>query len=346
MLTGKKIILFGAGFYGRRALNYFGSDRVYCFVDNVKASQTYLEKRVISFSEVLEIKDNYNIVLSVGLDKKAALTSQCAASGIECDCFYDLVSHDGYESNPEMKQFENKHKGERCFLVGNGPSLTAEDLTTLHKHSEVSIACNAIRKIFHKTPWRPKYYMVGDPMIYEYQCEMLADTEAEYKFLREFNDMLLGNTTEIAQVLERSKGQIVHYRQIHAVRNDGTTCFSPDASRGIYALSTVMYPMIQMAVYMGFKEIFLIGVDGDVTTPKQPEDYLSEKRHFYDDDKDLVFLQSARTFVHNNELSSIYTAKAYDQAEKYTREHGIRILNATRGGKLEAFERVDFDLLF
>ena len=38
--------------------------------------------------------------------------------------------------------------------------------------------------------------------------------------------------------------------------------------------------------------------------------------------------------------------RAFQKAELYSRAHGFRIFNATRGGKLEAFERVDFDSLF
>ena len=34
----------------------------------------------------------------------------------------------------------------------------------------------------------------------------------------------------------------------------------------------------------------------------------------------------------------------YKAAKQYADLHGIRICNATRGGKLEIFERVDFDL--
>ena len=38
--------------------------------------------------------------------------------------------------------------------------------------------------------------------------------------------------------------------------------------------------------------------------------------------------------------------KAYQKAKQYAETHGIKIYNATRGGKLEVFERVDFDSLF
>ena len=37
---------------------------------------------------------------------------------------------------------------------------------------------------------------------------------------------------------------------------------------------------------------------------------------------------------------------AYDYARKYADSNGIKIYNATRGGCLEAFQRVNFDSLF
>ena len=38
--------------------------------------------------------------------------------------------------------------------------------------------------------------------------------------------------------------------------------------------------------------------------------------------------------------------KAYEAFRRYADENGIKVKNATRGGKLEIFERVDFDSLF
>jgi hypothetical protein len=48
----------------------------------------------------------------------------------------------------------------------------------------------------------------------------------------------------------------------------------------------------------------------------------------------------------NSLLSVDKTTKAYQSAKAYADAHGIKVYNATRGGKLEVFERVDFDSLF
>ena len=93
---------------------------------------------------------------------------------------------------------------------------------------------------------------------------------------------------------------------------------------------------------MGFKEIYLIGVDhsfaryinekGEIVEDKNLKDYFCEE---YNKDKEKLDIPT-----------TVVSTLAYQKAEEYSRQHGFRIYNATRGGKLEVFERVDFDKLF
>lgn len=55
---------------------------------------------------------------------------------------------------------KDSHKGERCFLIGNGPSLTGEDLHLLK--DEYTFGTNMVYKIFDKTDWRPSFHCVSD----------------------------------------------------------------------------------------------------------------------------------------------------------------------------------------
>ena len=64
-----------------------------------------------------------------------------------------------------MKKIHNSHLGESCFVIGNGPSLTAEDLTTLHEKGIDTFAVNRIFKIFPQTEWRPTYYVSTDAVL-------------------------------------------------------------------------------------------------------------------------------------------------------------------------------------
>ena len=105
--------------------------------------------------------------------------------------------------------------------------------------------------------------------------------------------------------------------------------FSENLSQKSYVGGTIVYTCIQLAVYMGFREIYLLGVDFTGAG-----EHGSKYNHFYSE----------------KELTSVsYTDQvkaAYEKARKYADEHGIKIYNATRGGNLEIFERVNFDDLF
>ena len=123
--------------------------------------------------------------------------------------------------------------------------------------------------------------------------------------------------------------------------------FSKKADRFIYDGNTVTYMSIELAAYMGFSEIYLLGVDhnypilrdnsGKVTVDK------TVAAHFYETADDNYGDDSK----HFKSAAIELVTKMYETAEKYSRDFGsFRIYNATRGGKLEVFERVEFDSLF
>lgn len=80
----KKVILFGAGAFGKKALAYFGEDRVVYYADNnaEMAGSLISGKEVISFEELKEKKDEYQIVISVDARKIPILAAQLEENGI------------------------------------------------------------------------------------------------------------------------------------------------------------------------------------------------------------------------------------------------------------------------
>ncbi len=92
----KKIILFGAGEFGRKALEYFGEDKVAFYADNnVELTGTVINgKKVISFTELLERYQEYQIVIAVDVRKTAAIAGQLEQHGIrEFTSYMELVNH-------------------------------------------------------------------------------------------------------------------------------------------------------------------------------------------------------------------------------------------------------------
>lgn len=233
-----------------------------------------------------------------------------------------------------LASLHNQYAGRRCFIVANGPSLTATDLDTLHDRNEVTFGMNRIYKMFDKTKWRPTYYVCEDELIAKEQQAEINAIVAKEKFipieLKWWHDINIDNAL---------------YFHLNYKENERMPYgFSPDCAHQIDCRGTVTCTCMQLAAYMGFSEIYLLGVDhnyqktidinGNVIIDPTAKDYFCEG---YDDDiKELV--------VHDMGNNT----RAYMDAKKYcdSTNGKVTIYNATRGGKLEVFPRVDFDSLF
>ena len=232
-----------------------------------------------------------------------------------------------------LAAYKNQYSGRRCFLIGNGPSLRPEDLTKLHESREITFAFNRIYNIFDQTPWRPTFYISQDEKMLGGCADVVNETEMGVKFipiqLRWWHDIQISGAQDF---------NIIH-QSAEDPRDFG---FSDDIAKGIYNSSTGMYTAAQIAAYMGFAEIYFIGVDhhfrtsvnnkGEVVVDNSVKDYFTDK---YNEDKDKLFIP-------NTEKSTLTYVAMKDHCDR----RGIRVFNATRGGKLEVFPRVDFDTLF
>lgn len=223
--------------------------------------------------------------------------------------------------NVKIEQFKNIHNKERCFIVATGPSLRIEDLECLKQEKIVTISMNQIWKIFEITDWRPDYYIADDPGAIELIMPRLE------KFL--INNYFIGDTITDFEKTKHPKNVFVHHLNYNFVTKR-LPDFSENFSRQCYLGASVTYSCMQLAVYMGFKEIYLLGVDFSYGNNGEPKKY----SHCYEE-KEL-----------NSTGYPELIRLAYIAAKKYADSHGIKIYNATRGGKLEIFERVDFDSLF
>ena len=145
----------------------------------------------------------------------------------------------------------------------------------------------------------------------------------------------------------RSPGTL-RFRLVYEDRYPEPPPFSDNPVRCVYGGNTVLYTLLQFALHMGIKDVYLLGIDFNYETPKtvatshdgEPWFYQvgPERNHFHPDylkPGDLM----GNPNLHRHEKSYLAARAAFEAA-------GGRILNATRGGKLEIFPRVDFDSLF
>lgn len=284
------------------------------FVDAI--AQQYKGLKIVD--DIYQLEDIKEICFC--LDNYAELKEESNFTKYQITDLYDCTDRITSYHNPDIKKFQNIHTGQRCFIVATGPSLKIEDLNLLKENKEICISMNCIYHAFDKTDWKPNYYVVSDCEWINESYEWLGDVPIKEKF---FSD----NSEKIWQKVHDKN--IYRYHQHYEYCFNRLPKFSDDFSQRSYASGTVTYTCIQLAMYMGFKEIYLLGVDFSVGETTE-----NKYGHFYAEE----------------ELGSIcfkdYVWRGYKSAKQYADQHGIEIYNATRGGKLEVFPRVDFDTLF
>lgn len=256
-------------------------------------------------------EDNEKILLNT--DKNQGIISS--------DEFKDIVQlaryseHIGEYRNHRIEKFENIHRGEKCFIIGLGSSLRYEDLDYLYEKKQKCFSMNLIHKAYNKTKWRPDYYVAQDVLI--------ANREKQvFDYLDGIDAFISDGSKSFCQ--EQHTDNIYINHMACYGYEDEEMPFSEDFAQICYMSGTVAYACIQLAVYMGFSEIYLYGIDfsglGKTCT------------HFFECETDGEEYTTAHQFY-----------VCYMSAKKYAEQHGIRIWNASRGGDLEIFDRIKLE---
>ena len=298
---------------------------------NNKNVKIIAEKK-ISASKIKKIKELLNVEIEKSINNIDINNSDIFMASPYNEDFDNnikkLVTNEIYNfkeviksyKNSKIEIFKNKHKGKRIFVVATGPSLKKEDLEKLYKNNEICISMNRIFEIFNTTRWRPNYYVLADEFVYRQVKDLIKKEKTINCFLSDISGYKDDNS---------NNKYIWH---LCKTKNNNLELFAKDISTGIGCIGTVTYACIQLAAYLGASKIYLLGTD--FTFSKNANE---NGQHFYKE-KELIInpYVSYKYGVYNSYISAKY----------YSEKYGFQIFNATRGGKLEVFPRVDFDSLF
>ncbi|MET3655505.1 6-hydroxymethylpterin diphosphokinase MptE-like protein [Sporosarcina psychrophila] len=219
-----------------------------------------------------------------------------------------------------LKSIHNIHKGKRCFIIATGPSLSLSDVEKLE--NEYTISMNSMCLALDKTNWRPTYYGIQDENVYEKIESVLKSANLPNVLI---SDNIAKRFSINSSWIQYPLNIAYHsYEQGYEQRYFAK--FSDNCYRAVYDGYSVTYSLIQLAVYMGFNEIYLLGADTNYSKDKTKQHFV-ESGHF-----DPLYKTAGERMI-----------IAYKVAKEYADSHGINIYNATRGGMLEVFPRVDLD---
>ncbi len=327
----KKIILFGSGGTCNLFLEQFSKnnqDIAYC-VDN---NQALWGKTVSLFS----IR-NPNSLLSEFKEKIYIIVTSAYYAEIKCQlqkmgfieyvnfCSYSYVNNH-FESFL-IRRYQNIHRNERAFIIGNGPSLRISDVEKLQ--NEITFGCNKIFLAFQETNWRPTYYALIDSMVMRNDNKKIQEIPS-HKFI----------SNSLKQYFSQEEG-------VCWLKDKGDRKFSDDIVQKAAGRYTVMFFIFQIAYFMGFTELYLLGVDfnykdtqitgeqssfGDIIGINQ-----GEVNHFHHD----YYKKGEKWNV--PKINEQYIS--FQTAHEFLNTNGVKVYNASRETKLDVFPIVDFDTL-
>ena len=225
------------------------------------------------------------------------------------------------ENRTRLAALKNQRFGGRAFVIGNGPSLARMDLRSLE--GELTFGSNGLFLLERVYRFRPTVYVVEDRLFAE---DRVTDINA------------YDGTLKLFPWDQRERLQGHAYLPLVREYNPYPR-FSTDISTAVYTGWTVTYILLQLALYVGATQVILVGVDG--TYPNvidQPEKGIvvsetADDNHFTSD----YFGPGKRFHKPQPERVRI----AYEHAKECFRLAGGEILNATSGGTLDVFSRVN-----
>lgn len=230
------------------------------------------------------------------------------------------------QSLQRLAALKDKHRGQRAFIIGNGPSLKNTDLSKLK--NEITFGLNRIYLLFPQLGFSTTYLSVVNSLVIEQTASDLAALPLP-KFIT-------WRSRHYFQNLPAANRPIFLHTAYDA------PSFSRDVRGRVWEGATVTYVTLQLAFHMGFYQVILIGVDHTYQAQGKPNSAVTSQGDDPNHFDPAYFGKGFRWQLPDLETSEM----AYRMARQGYEAAGRQVLDATVGGKLTIFEKARYDSLF
>lgn len=226
------------------------------------------------------------------------------------------------EHRARLLPFRNRHRGERCFVVGCAPSLGKMDLSRLAGERIFSVNRGYLSASFGLPV--STYYVVGDPQTYQAYWSEIRTAGVGQRFYK----ANVYDLPEYSAAAESDREDAIRVPFFESPTMD-LGHFATEASDGIFRGFTVVLDAVQLAYFMGFQEVYIIGCDLD---------YQGSQTHVYG--------TGAYELRRRNDMPIARVLEAMKVAANAFDRDGRLLANAGVGGNLDTIPRLPFDSLF
>ena len=231
------------------------------------------------------------------------------------------------DSIARLTDWKNKYKGQRAFIIGNGPSLNQTDLSRL-RH-EFTFGLNRIFLMFPALGFNTSCLVSVNDLVIEQSFREINSLPIP-KFLSWRSHRFFAPSSELSSL------PIFLYTTYESPK------FAMDARDRLWEGATVTTVALQLAYHMGFGQVILIGVDHNFASKGEANKTVvsdgADPNHF----SAGYFGKGFRWQLPDLDASEI----GYRLAREAYEKDGRQVLDATIGGKLTVFPKVDYNSLF
>jgi hypothetical protein len=234
-------------------------------------------------------------------------------------------NHDFYfwkaKYSNELLKFKDLHKGEDCFIIGNGPSLNNTNLSLLKDFHVIGL--NKINMIFEKVKLDLSYHVSVNP-------------EVINQIKKDLEDNIFNCPSFIAY--NWSKSLTFNNKNVFRIFTSSIPIFGKKLDFPLREGYTVTFVAMQIAFYMGFKNIYLLGVDHNFKQKGNP----NEKQIMEDDDENHFhpdYFKGQNWYLADLEGSEL----SYNIAKYEFAKNESKIIDCTVDGKLKIFQKMKLE---
>lgn len=240
-----------------------------------------------------------------------------------------------YQCLQKNSRLKGHHEGERCFIIGNSPSVNNQNLKLLRDETTFMVNRAFLHPDYEII--KPTYHVIVDPK--------LGTGEWDLDFLRQAQE----KNSDVTFLLHADWYSMSRFEQVKRRYNIywllQTLDPIPNTRKMFCDLTRITYSMyvveqaITAAMYMGFKDIYFTGVEGNGLFLLLQE----QASHFYgknqeDSTKVTDPIELSRALAHKSRW-----IRSWYYLSLFAEQHGHNIVNLTDGGILNMFKRDQFE---
>lgn len=358
-VKNKKILCYGAGKYGRMVYAFLKQNNLepVGFVVSTKSDGQSMNGIPIYAIEEVADDDALGFLITVSEKYIDEIVSKVNASGkmeyfIVDEAIMSQIRNDILSQNFELKIQVRNDK--RCFILGSGPTLREQDLGLLS--GEVVFSCSFCSLLAEYKDIKPLFYvtpaLTNDGESEEYCLEKmryLSENVTSPFIIADYNDYALIVNNDFFE-----NRRVYFISQPHFMPWDERNREILDLTKDSPCILSSSIMMIKLALYLGYKEIILLGLEHRVVEEQKYNhayDFEELKRLGYSRLNEIMLMHNAKSesscFDQNAREEFYYgLMRQYHFLNVISKNNNVRIINATPLSNLKEFDYVEYTSIF